>query len=111
MCSYKFDFAVRNKRVDRSKNIFKYYALYSAIRDFWEGSNLLGEKPSTQRVILKKVTRLLEDEEMWVKHIERVSSVLEGKIFDQGLETREQVRDYIRTDAALVAFAKESYES
>lgn len=31
MCSYKFDFAVRNKRVERSRNIYKFYALFAAL--------------------------------------------------------------------------------
>ena len=109
MCSYKFDFSVRNKRVERSRNIYKYYALFATLRDSWDGSNLLNESASVQRRVSEEVANLLEDEEKWIQHIEKVSKVLDDKISEQGLETREQIRDYIRTDTALAAFIEKTY--
>ena len=109
MCSYKFDFAVRNKRVERSRNIYKYYALFATLRDYWDGFNLLNESASVQRRVSGEVANLLEDEEKWIQHIEKVSKVLDDKISEQGLETREQIRDYIRTDTALAAFIEKTY--
>ena len=109
MCSYKFDFAVRNKRVGRSGNIYKFYALFAALRNSWEGPNLLNESANVQRRVSGEVTNLLEDEEKWVQHIERISRVLDDQISGQKLETREQTRDYIRTDSALAAFIEKAY--
>ena len=109
MCSYKFDFAVRNKRVDRSRSIYKFYALFAALRESWVGSNLLNESTNVQRRVSGEVANLLEDEEKWVHHIEKISKVLDDKISEQGLETREQIRDYIRTDTALAAFIEKAY--
>ena len=109
MCSYKFDFAVRNRRVDRSRNIYKYYALYAALKDSWSEGNLLNVTRKKQGAVIKKVSTLLDDEEKWVRHIEKVSTMLDDKIEKQGLATREQIRDYIRTDSALSAFNKGAY--
>ena len=109
MCSYKFDFAVRNRRVERSRNIYKFYALFAAFRDSWSGDNLLNVSKGKQRRVVNEVTALLDDEEKWVRHIERVSTVLDGKIAKHGFTTREQIRDYIRTDTALAAFTEDSY--
>ena len=109
MCSYKFDFAVRNRRVARSRNIYKFYALYSALRDCWNGDNLLNQSRKVQTGVVKKVTSLLDNEDKWIEHIERVSTVLDRRIKKQKLKTREQVRDYIRTESAVSAFVKDAY--
>ena len=109
MCSYKFDFAVRNRRVDRSRSIYKFYALFAALRDSWKGSNLLNVSKKEQGKVVRKVCALLDDEERWVGHIERVSTILDKKISKQDLTTREQIRDYIRTDSALGAFVEDAY--
>lgn len=104
MCSYKFDFAVRNRRVSRSWGIYKHYALFAVVRNIWRGGNLLNASLNDQRRVASEVNALLEDEESWIEHIECVSEILDARIQRQGLTTREQVRDYIRRDAALSAF-------
>ena len=109
MCSYKFDFAIRNKRVDRSRNIYKFYALFAALREFWDGPNLLNSNATEQRKVKQNIDSLLDDEDRWIQHIEKVSSILDDKISEQGLTTREQIRDYIRTDAARSAFIDGAY--
>lgn len=109
MCSYKFDFAIRNRRVDRSRNIYKFYALFAAFRDAWNGDNLLNQPRKRQGQVVKKVTSLLDNEERWIKHIEKVSAVLDSRIKKQKLKTREQARDYIRTDSAVTAFIHDAY--
>ena len=107
MCSYRFDFAVRNKRVERSRNIYKFYALFDAIRGLSTNHNLLNAPPKEQAKVIHDVTALLDDEEMWIQHIENVSATLDQEIAKLGLETREQIRDYIRTDNALQKFIKD----
>ena len=109
MCSYKFDFAVRNRRVDRSSVIYKYYALFAALKCSWRGSNLLNATKKDQRNVIGKVYALLDDEKKWVSHIENVSKMLDARIAGRLLQTREQVRDYIRTDGALSSFTKEFF--
>ena len=109
MCSYKFDFAVRNRRVVRSRNIYKFYALFAAIRDSWSGANLLNASTNDQARVVQDVTALLDDEERWIRHIEDVSSTLDEEITKQKLGTREQIRDYIRTDTALKKFIEDRH--
>ena len=109
MCNYKFDFAIRNKRVARARNIYKFYALFGALKESWNGENLLNVSKKTQRSVVNEVTALLDDEEKWVRHIEKVSMVLDGQISKQRLTTREQIRDFIRTDNALTAFEQLAY--
>ena len=109
MCSYKFDFAVRNRRVDRLRGIYKYYALFAAVRRHWDGPNLLNTSSRDQGRVIGSVQALLEDEEEWVRHIEGVSEILDKEITNEGLTTREEIRDYIRRDATLSAFINEAY--
>ena len=111
MWSYRFDFAVRNKRVERSRNIYKFYALFAALRDSWTGGNLLNVSKAEQGRVLGEAAKLLDDEEEWVQHIERVSTILDDRMSKQGLTTRERIRDYIRTDLALSTFVADAYES
>ncbi len=87
----------------------KFYALFAAVRDSWDGGNLLNEHVNQQRTVVNEVTKLLDDEEKWVQHIEGVSAVLDKRISKQGLKTREQIRDYIRTDGAVLAFKEDAY--
>ena len=109
LCGYRFDFAVRNKRVERSRNIYKFYALFAALNDVWKGGNLLNASIKEQARVVEKLNGLLEDQEKWVEHIERVSTILDDRISKQGPMTREQIRDYIRTDGALFGFVEDAY--
>ena len=109
MCSYKFDFAVRNRRVDRSRQLYKFYALFGAVRESWDGGNLLNVTKNEQKRVGTEVKALLEDEEKWIRHVERVSTVLDEQISKQRLKTREQIRDFIRTETALNGFIHAAY--
>ena len=59
--------------------------------------------------MVQDVTALLDDEERWIRHIEDVSSTLDEEITKQKLGTREQIRDYIRTDTALKKFIEDRH--
>ena len=107
MCNYKFDFAVRNKRVNRSNVIYKYYSLFAVFKNFWNGPNLLNATKKDQAKVIREIHILLDDEDRWVNLIKKVSRFLDEKVSNRKLETREQIRDYIRTDGALSSFKEE----
>jgi hypothetical protein len=104
LASYRFDFAVRNGRVDKSRGIYKYYALYALGRMAHGDNSLLGAHRKVQEKSKGVIDAIINDETKWQHHIEAVASILDKHIADQGIATRERVRDYLRTESALEAF-------
>ena len=110
LAGYKFDFAVRNSRVDRSRGIYKFYALFALIKMFWPTGDLLDAQKKKQDKVLSDALAVLRDEEKFVAHIEAVAKTLDDQIASQSLSTREQIRDYIRTESAVEKFVELHFE-
>jgi hypothetical protein len=106
LSSYKFDFAIRNSRIDRSRGIYKYYALFGAIRKHWKTSNILDAPPKSQKVVIENLRGLVSNEDAFVMHIEETAAILDRLIDDAKLSSREQIRDFIRTESVVELFAR-----
>ncbi|MPS68491.1 MAG: hypothetical protein E2586_08345 [Novosphingobium sp.] len=104
LAMYKFDYLVRTSRVDRSKSIFKFYALYALVRKNWKEPNILDAPPKSQSKVHKEILKIIGDNDAFTKHIDLVSASIEKMISGSSAKTREQIRDYIRTDSFIEAF-------
>lgn len=104
LASYRFDFAVRNGRVDRSSGIFKYYAIYALGVSAYERADVFSATRKSQEKAKLVLDSVLGDDTRWQAHIEKVSSILNGQIASQTLTSREKIRDFLRTEAAFDGF-------
>jgi hypothetical protein len=103
LAAYKFDFVTRNQRVESSWKIYKYYVLFSLGARATKGTLVFSMKRKLQSEICGEILITLLDEPNFVKFVESVAELLDKMIAERKLDTREQVRDALRSDS----FAKE----
>lgn len=101
---YKFEFLVRTTKVDRSRVIFRFYALYALVRLHWDSPTILDAPPKSQRKMIKSVKEIILDNAKFASHIDKMAGYVEEIITESGEKTREQIRDYIRTEAVVEKF-------
>jgi hypothetical protein len=104
LASYWFDYFVRNKRIDRAKGIYKFYVLFLLVRKFSESKNLLSSSTKIQAQVCKAAMQIVKDNDAFLSHIAHVTDVLDRLISSAQLETREQIRDHIRSESFIAQF-------
>lgn len=103
---YKFDYLVRSGKVDRTRVIFRFYALYALVKKYWKTPDVLDAPPKSQKKITTAIIAILSDNDMFSAQIEDVASHLENIISESGITTREKIRDFIRTESVVDEFTK-----
>lgn len=111
LASYRFDFYVRNNRIDRSRGIYKFYTLYALVRGILNDKDLLTSERKKQTSAIKAMVEVVSDETKFLSLIERVAATLDGLISAAGLSTREQIRDYIRAESVVELFSNNHFKS
>jgi len=101
---YKFDYLVRTAKVERSRVIFRFYALYALVRKYWLTPDILDATPKSQKCVKDAVITILNDNDKFAYHIEEVATQLEKIISDSSITAREKIRDYIRTESVVELF-------
>lgn len=107
---YKFDYLVRTSRVPRAFAIYKFYALYALIRQFWATPNILEAKQKQRAKVHKSVMAVILDNDAYAAHIEAVSNHIDSLVTASGAKTREQIRDYIRTESFSEVFTSSYFD-
>ncbi|ARU01537.1 AIPR family protein [Yoonia vestfoldensis] len=108
---YKFDYLVRTSKVPRAHVINKFFVLYALVRKFWHNPNLLEAKEKERTRVRRSVLEIVLDNEEYVKHIEKVSKHIDTLVASSGAKTREQLRDFIRTESFSESFTKTFFDS
>jgi hypothetical protein len=103
---YKFDYLVRSGKVNRSRVIFRFYALYALVKKHWETPDLLDASTKSQKKVTTAVIAVLNDNDKFSEQIELVATHLENIISEAGITTREKIRDFIRTESVVEEFTK-----
>ncbi len=102
--SYRIDFAIRNNRVPREYGIYKYYVLSKIGRNFTENKDIFSLKTNKQDAICAKLMTLLSNEEKFIAEFKNTAKILDKLIKSAKLDTREKVRDYIRSESVAEKF-------
>ncbi|MFK0384710.1 AIPR family protein [Agrobacterium sp. NPDC090273] len=103
---YKFDYLIRAGKIERSRVIYKFYVLFSLIREHWKSPDVLDAHKRQQKFIRQEVLNIISDNERFAGKIESVANCLDGIVRASGEKTREQIRDFIRTDAVSELFVE-----
>ncbi|MEL6508723.1 MAG: AIPR family protein [Pseudomonadota bacterium] len=104
--SYKLDFAIRNRRVDRAWGIYKFYVLYMIGRQYAGEGKVFDQKRKMQDQIASEIISFAEDEDRLVNEFSKCAEVLDRLISEAKLETREKIRDHIRSESVSKEFTK-----
>jgi len=103
---YKFDYLVRAAKIDRSRVIFRFYALYALMKIHWPSPNILDATAANQKKVRDSVMKVLQDSDLFTSHIEKIAIHLETIISTSSASTREQIRDLIRTETVVEELTK-----
>lgn len=98
---YKFDYLIRTSKIDRSRSIYKYYALFALSVKLWPEANILNASKKAQNNFYRCAMEIIQDSEKFSAHVESVSKRLDKIIAKSSAKSREQVRDYIRSDSVV----------
>ncbi|EMW1139781.1 AIPR family protein [Serratia marcescens] len=98
---YKFDYLVRTAKVDRSRVIYRFYALYALVRKNWKTPDILDAAPKSQKKVRDAILSVLNDNDKFAFQIEEVAKKLEEIISKSGITAREKIRDFIRTESVV----------
>ncbi|YCM46418.1 AIPR family protein [Verrucomicrobiaceae bacterium 227] len=104
---YRYDFLVRNQKIERSRSIHKFYTLYALGIMFGGQKDLLGLKKIVREEVSKKVVEMVLDEERFRGFCVEVSELCEEIVQNLKIDTREQLRDTLRTESFLNSFTKQ----
>ncbi|MBG6143584.1 hypothetical protein IWQ51_001707 [Labrenzia sp. EL_142] len=107
---YKFDYLIRTSRVPRNYTINKFYVLYALVRKFWETPNILEAQPKQRNAVHRSVMDLIRDNDAFVAHINEVSEQIERIVAASTAKTREQIRDFIRTETFSDSFTRSFFK-
>ncbi|WP_417768092.1 AIPR family protein [Stappia sp.] len=106
---YKFDYLIRTGKVDRSWAIYRYYVLFSLIREHWKTPDILDAHRKKQNIVHQEVLNTILDNEIFTKKIESVSKFFDNIIGLHGEKNREQKRDFIRSGTISGLFVSEYF--
>lgn len=104
LASYRFDFSVRNRHLDRSRAIFKYYVLFALSVSCGAPAQPLNGSRREQEKLVKALRVQVQDQETFVEFAKSASKILESLEGVTQSKSREQLRDFIRSDTALNVF-------
>ncbi|MGV2874231.1 AIPR family protein [Colwellia sp. E150_009] len=103
---YKFDYLVRSGKIDRTRVIFRFYALYALVRKYWKTPDILDTPIKSQKKVTTAIIAVLKNNDEFAAQIEETATHLENIISDSGITSREKIRDFIRTESVVDEFTK-----
>jgi len=103
---YKFDYLVRSGKIDRTRVIFRFYALYALVRKNWDTPDILDAPIKSQKKVTTAIIAVLKNNDKFADQIEEVAAHLEDIISKSGITSREKIRDFIRTESVVGEFTK-----
>jgi AIPR protein len=104
IANYRIDFLTRNKRIEGDWRIFKYYVLSSIGSKATKGATVFNLRKGEQDAVSRAIIDLCSNEDKLVEHYAMIANILEQMIDAAKIDTRERVRDYIRSDAVFKDF-------
>lgn len=105
--NYKLDFAIRNRRVDQSQRIYKYYVLFMLGKENVDVPDLFSASRRQQERVAERIIEITTEEESLIHNFNSTTNILDSLVYQAKLDTREKVRDYIRSESVTEAFSKE----
>ena len=97
---------VRSGKIDRTRVIFRFYALYALVRKYWKTPDILDAPIKSQKKVTTAIIAVLKNNDEFASQIEETATHLENIISDSGITSREKIRDFIRTESVVDEFTK-----
>ncbi|HEV7325683.1 MAG TPA: AIPR family protein [Bosea sp. (in: a-proteobacteria)] len=102
--AYRTDFVIRNRRLPNSWGIYKYYVLASIGYKLAGAKDVFSLNKAKIAIICTEITKIFLDEDLLLSHYTKVAEILNRMIVDSGIEGRERIRDFIRSETVAKNF-------
>lgn len=99
LANYKFNFIVRNKRIDRSLKIYQYYSHYALGAIACGNKDLFSLSNPHFNNACMKIREVISNEAKFIDHVLNVEHLLKKLIDVRNVDTREQLRDTLRSES------------
>ncbi|MFT5322935.1 MAG: hypothetical protein ACI8P0_000780 [Planctomycetaceae bacterium] len=106
LANYRFNFMLRNRRVDKKWKIFKYYVLYVLGIESCDSKDVFKMPRKKQASACAAILEILKDEDTVIDHITRVSKIVDEVIAATGASSRAEIRDQLRLENFAKAFVQ-----
>lgn len=104
---YKLEFLWRNQRIVSDWKIFRYYIMYALSKKAAGRGEVLGKKRGHLEHYVTEMVALCNDEERLKGAIAKICTVLTEQVNALGLDSRERIRDTVRSDTFFASFDRE----
>ena len=104
---YKLEFLWRNQRIPSEWKIFRYYIMYALSRKAGGRGPLLTKRRAEAEKYVAELVALYHDEERLKAAIRAVAELLTAQVAASGLDSRERIRDTIRSDTFFATFDRD----
>lgn len=104
---YRLDYMWRNQKIDAALKIYRYYILAAIGAKVVSGGNVFNKKKSEIESIFTRIVSLADNEEKFRLAVGKISKVVESQVAQFDTDTRERLRDVIRSETFAKAFDAE----
>jgi hypothetical protein len=104
---YKLEFLWRNQRIPPEWKIYRYYIMYALSRKALGRGAIFGRRRADVERFVSDLRALYHDEERLKRAIKKVSNALSSQVASLGLDSRERIRDAIRSDSFFASFDRD----
>lgn len=101
---YRLDYMWRNQKIDSSLKIYRYYILAAIGKKAVAGGDVFTKKKSEIESIVRKLVDFADDENKFKVAVGKIERVLIAQVAQFDTETRERLRDVIRSETFAKAF-------
>ena len=109
---YRLEFLWRNSRIDAALKIFRFYIVWAAFREATDNTNFLKPLKTAQYAThAEKIINFAKDEDAFKKAVERYAKAFNKATKDLSPESREKLRDSIRSDTFFQKVVEEIFPS
>jgi AIPR protein len=104
---YRLDYMWRNQKIDSSLNIYRYYLLAAIGKKAVSGGDVFNKKKSEIETIVRKLIEFADDELKFKTAVGKIEKLLTAQVAQFDTETRERLRDVIRSESFAKSFDAE----
>ena len=101
---YKLDYMWRNQKIDAALKIYRYYILAAIGKKAVAGGDVFNKKKSEIEKIVQKIVTFAEDESRFKSAVEKIEKILVNQLAQFDTDTRERLRDVIRSESFAKSF-------
>lgn len=101
---YKIEFLFRNQRIEKNYRTYRFYILAGIGIRLTESRNVFEMPRKKASAVARTMLDLCKDEEALKNIVNNIIEIIEGRLHEMKIDTRERIRDTIRSEIFATTF-------